>query len=308
MSTNLSSKQSLLRAALSMIGSAANEALDSILPKVNNELAKLFEDRNAQLTDGGNITFPSDGSSVAFTEALKITLNSQVGSGTPLVISLGSTTRAFSASGRMLYAVIDRTAGTATITADATTMPLVTSANQEVFLIAKRVDAGDGTKRLYFRGGFVMDAGQTLRLGAAGTSTPVLAKIYSLNQPTIGTSDTLIKFNSVYFDTNSAYNTSTGLYTVPFDGKYRVKVIVVTDLVNLATNQAVNAYVYKNGSFFNLIGYHVGTGAGINHVASGDAIVDCVAGDTLSVYINSAISITIASGAGSSYLEFEKVG
>lgn len=308
MSTNLSSKQSLLRAALSMIGSTANEALDSILPKVNNQIAKLFEDRNAQLTDGGSITFASDGSSVAFTEALKITLNSQVGSGTPLVISLGSTTRAFSASGRILYAVIDRSAGTATVTADAATMPLVTSANQEVFLIAKRVDAGDGTKRLYFRGGFVMDAGQTLRLGAAGTSTPVLAKIYSLDQPTIGTSDTLIKFNSVYFDTNGGYSTSTGLYTVPFDGKYRVKVITSTDLLTLSTIQAVNGSVYKNGSFFNFIGYHVGTGGNINHVVSGDTIVDCVAGDTLSLYLRSSISITIQAGAGISFLEIEKVG
>ena len=42
----------------------------------------------------------------------------------------------------MIYAVINRTAGTATVTDDSSTLPTVTSADQEVFLIAKRMDSG----------------------------------------------------------------------------------------------------------------------------------------------------------------------
>lgn len=167
MSTKFDTRQSLQRSALSMIGSAASEALNSILSKVDAELGKLYEDRNVMLTDGGLITFT--GTTVQFTEALNLVINQKISGAVPQIISLGSTTRAFSATGRIMYAVVDRTAGTAIVTADATTMPATTGTNQEVFLIAKRIDAGDGVQRIYFRSGMAMDVGQTVRLGASGT-------------------------------------------------------------------------------------------------------------------------------------------
>lgn len=166
MSQKLSLRQTRLRNQLPMIGNSVDETGDSVLSKIDAQLAKLFEDRNALLTDGGIITFT--GTSVQFTEALKLSLNSKI-DGSVQVIDLGSTTRNLSASGRMIYAVIDRTAGTATITDDATDLPEVTSADQEVFLIAKRVDATDGTQRIYFRNGSALNAGQSVRLGAAGS-------------------------------------------------------------------------------------------------------------------------------------------
>lgn len=167
MATRLDSRQTVNRSALSMIGSSANESLDSILAKVDPEIAKLYEDRNALLTDGGLITFSA--SQLQFTEDLKLHLNSKIAGGAPVVINLGNATATFSASGRMLYAVIDRGAGTAVVTADATTLPAVTSANKEVFLIAKRVDTGGSLQRVYFRNGMALDDGQTARLGASGS-------------------------------------------------------------------------------------------------------------------------------------------
>ena len=169
MPTKFDTRQSLNRSALSMVGSAANAQLDSILSSVDGELAKLFEDRNALLTGGGQISYT--GTTLQFTEALAIELNSKVSGGSPTVISLGNTTRNVSASGRMIYAVINRTAGTATVTDDATSLPAVTSSNVEAFLIAKRVDAADGTKRVYFRNGMALDEGQTVRLGSAGSGS-----------------------------------------------------------------------------------------------------------------------------------------
>lgn len=127
---------------------------------------KLFEDRNVLLTQGGLITYT--GTQVQFTEALKIDVNQREAGGAPVVIDLGSTTRNVSASGRMIYAVIDRVAGTAVVTDDATSLPAAVPLNQEVFLIAKRVDAGDGTKRLYWRNGAALNEGQSARLGASG--------------------------------------------------------------------------------------------------------------------------------------------
>lgn len=167
MATKFDARQSVLRAALGMIGSVANDSLDTIFPKVDAELAKLFEDRNILLTDGGTVTFT--GTQLQFTENLNLVLNQKISGAAPQVISLGSANVNFSATNQIWYAVIDRTAGTAVSTTGATTMPAATSANQEVFLIAKRVDAGDGTQRVYFRNGSALSAGQTVRLGASGS-------------------------------------------------------------------------------------------------------------------------------------------
>src|SRR6185369_11603219 len=128
--TKLDTRQSVNRSALGMVGSAAGDTLDSILAKIDPELSKLFEDRNILLVDGGLITYT--GTAVQFGENLKLHINSQVAGGSPTVIDLAATTRTVSASGKMIYAVINRTAGTAVVTDDASTLPAQTSANQEV--------------------------------------------------------------------------------------------------------------------------------------------------------------------------------
>jgi hypothetical protein len=166
MAQKLKTSQTRQRTVLPMVGNAVDEAGDLVLSKIDAQLAKHFEDRNVLLTDGGIITFT--GTTVLFTEALKLSLNSKI-DGSVQTFDLGSTTRAFSANGRMLYAVIDRTAGTATVTADAAALPSVVAANQEVFLIAKRVDAAGSLARVYFRNGSGFTVGASARLGAAGS-------------------------------------------------------------------------------------------------------------------------------------------
>lgn len=164
--TKIDARQAVLRTALGMVGSAANAQLDAILQAIDPELAKLFEDRNILLTDGGNITFT--GTQIQFSEILNLHINSQVAGGSPTVISLGSTSQTV-ADGDMFYAVIDRTTPASTTVTVASSLPTVTSANQEVFLIAKRKDALDGTKRVYFRNGTAISEGESVRLGAAGS-------------------------------------------------------------------------------------------------------------------------------------------
>lgn len=163
----LDNRQSRQRSNLPFITGAADSLTNSVISAVDLELAKLFEDRNILLTQGGLITFL--GTQVQFSEALKIEINSKIAGGPPVIIDLGSATKTISASGKMIYAVIDRTAGSATVYDDADTLPSVTNANQEVFLIAKRQDSADGLKRLYFRNGTALNEGQSVRLGASGT-------------------------------------------------------------------------------------------------------------------------------------------
>ena len=130
---------------------------------------QLFQDRNFVLTQGGIITFT--GTSVTFTEPLRLEINNSVTVGaSPLIVDLGSTTRTVSATGRMIYAIVNRIAGTATVTDDAATLPDINNSDREVFLIAKRQDAGDGTRRLYFRNGVTINENQAIRLGSSGVS------------------------------------------------------------------------------------------------------------------------------------------
>lgn len=168
MSQKISTRQLRQHAVLPFVGNSIDEQGDSLLSKIDAIAAKLFEDRNVLLTDGGIVTYT--GTQVQFTESIKLSLNQKI-DGSVQVIDLGSTTLDVSASGKLIYAVIDRSAGTGVITDDADDMPEVVAANQEVFLIAKRVDATDGTQRLYFRNGSAFNAGQSARLGSAGSGS-----------------------------------------------------------------------------------------------------------------------------------------
>lgn len=162
--------------AMPMIGTASRADANDVITNIDTELAKLYEDRNVTLVDGGVINYL--GTTVTFSQALKLHINSKVAGGSPVVIDLGATTRTISANGRMIYATIDRSAGTATVTDDSATLPTVTSANQEIFLLAKRSDSADGTLRLYFRNGSAFDQGQTARLGSSGSGNEGYARVF----------------------------------------------------------------------------------------------------------------------------------
>lgn len=172
MATKFDTRQSIQKTALPMAGATAGDQLNAILSSVDAELGKLFEDRNVFITGGGTITYASD--QVVVTEALNLEINQKVAGGTPTAISLGASAWSFSANGRMAYAVIDRIAGTATVTTDASALPAATGVNQEVFLIAKRRDTSGGAKRVYLRNGSMLVDGGSIVIGG-GTSASVLA-------------------------------------------------------------------------------------------------------------------------------------
>lgn len=240
----LKARQTELKAAQTMLGSAANATLDTVFPLINNEMAKLFEDRNALLVGGGLITFT--GTQIQFSENLVLTLNQLYsGSGT-LSISLGSSTVTL-ANGEIWYAVIDRSLGTAT-TAVASSLGQLSSSQQERFLIARRQDAGDGTQRVYFRNGMALDAGQTVRLGSAGSGgegNGVLEPVPGYKMlisdsfsSTVGSSD-----DTVYSTlTKATYNAGKKLYQLSCDKAPTVLTSSGTSLtINTAPSFTVQA-------------------------------------------------------------------
>lgn len=165
--------------ALPLIGSLSRENGQTVLNSIDADLAKLFEDRNILLAEGGTISWSTTTNNLTFSAALKLHINSQIAGGAPTVVDLASTTRAFSADNRMLYAVVNRTAGTATVTADATTLPSVVAANIEVVLIAKRING-----QIYFRNGFNLASGQTAVLGRQGSVVDTEFVINDATDPT----------------------------------------------------------------------------------------------------------------------------
>lgn len=253
MSQKQSTRQSRQHVVLPMLGNAVDETLDLVLSKIDAQLAKHFEDRNILLTDGGVVTFT--GTEVQFTEALNLVINQKISGAAPQVISLGSTTRALSASGKMIYAVIDRTAGTAVVTADADTLPAAVAANQEVFLIAKRVDAGDGTQRVYWRTGMGQDAGQSIRLGSSGSGGSgsgvgddlgSLLFRASFNDPfDEGPAATTSAVDSAAGKTDAAlYSASKKMYTLNYDAS---KTIAATSTATNVKLSAVASFTVKAG-------------------------------------------------------------
>ncbi len=231
-----------VQSALPLTGTASREDLQSVLTSHDSDIAKLYEDRNIVLTDGGLVTFT--GTAVQFTQNLLLEVNSKIAGGSPVVINLGSSTWSFSANGRMAYAVIDRVAGTATVTTDSATLPTVASPNKEVFLLAKRSDSADGLQRVYFRNGSAFDVGQTARIGSAGSGSGSGNEILeTVKNAFVDSLFDLAKANVFSTDTTTNVDgSSTGSYSL------------VTKTFNLPTigNTLVTANLLDSVEFANL--------------------------------------------------------
>ena len=104
----------------------------------------------------------------------------------------------------------------------------------------------------------------------------------NINQPTIN-----IVYNTETLDTDSAYNVTTGIFTVPTGKGGRYQVIAGVNFSSATT--VCYIYTYVNGSQYKLFG----NGADAFGVISGSCIVNLNAGDTLTIrayQVNSASS------------------
>jgi len=120
------------------------------------------------------------------------------------------------------------------------------------------------------------------------------------NTGSLGSStDLLVVCNGSYINNGSHYNTSTGIFTCPVAGMYRVNfytmsISVTSDGVFYATR----VRLYKNGSGLGNYGYNYGDG--YRHV-SGNWAVNCAANDTLGVVSNDSLG-------GYNWLVIELIG
>jgi hypothetical protein len=113
--------------------------------------------------------------------------------------------------------------------------------------------------------------------------------------------NTLVKYDSETFDTDSAYSTSTGKFTVPSGkaGKY-----FFSASVNMANNFGyVQLFIYKNGS-------EVVRGIAVrNDQSSAGAygLFDLAVGDEIQIYCTQDQVNTTGSGSGSVFSGFKLI-
>jgi hypothetical protein len=124
---------------------------------------------------------------------------------------------------------------------------------------------------------------------------------------TVNTTPATIIFNTKVYDSHNAMNSSTGVYTAPVSGKYRVSVSTLTNGTSYTTTQDTELYVAKNGTTYSWLGRTFGNGAVINMSVNGSTTVQCNAGDTISATYYSTVSNSLATPLAN-YITIERCG
>jgi hypothetical protein len=148
-------------------------------------------------------------------------------------------------------------------------------------------------------------------IGASPGRPAVLVRAHrSGNQTFTGGGDTQLIYNAETTDFGNNYDTSTGLFTAPRAGKYRVRACARFDGTNWVLGNVARMEMYRSG---------IGTAVAVNFVIAGpggfsdcvDDIVSMGTGDTLSVYAGGtgiANTRTISgTGTYSTYLNIEQL-
>lgn len=112
--------------------------------------------------------------------------------------------------------------------------------------------------------------------------------------PATATTGNPVIFPTSSFDTNGGYSTSTGRYTAPIPGIYRLSFAVN------ATSTSETYKIYKNAA----ADVEIGNSNAAGHV-SGSGLVQCIAGDIIDVRPISSGSGTMGSGG---FISFERLG
>lgn len=152
---------------------------------------------------------------------------------------------------------------------------------------------------------------QVFRLSGPSVITAtetVAAKYSSTNGQSIGTADTLIKFETKEFDSTSSYGTSTGLFTAPVSGKYLIGAMIHSSLALTGSN-SVTMSVFYNGASSSVLGRQLASSISpVTYTVWGSTEIHCNAGDTLSIYVRASVAGSLSTSAGQNNMYIVRVG
>jgi len=113
----------------------------------------------------------------------------------------------------------------------------------------------------------------------------VVAARYYLGSSVTGTADAIAKYNTLVYDTHSAYNTTTGLYTCPVPGYYAVNASMY--LLNSSSPNDDYIDLQRDGvAYARAFGHKSTSEAAGESFSSLSDVLYCNAGQTLAIYVN----------------------
>lgn len=145
----------------------------------------------------------------------------------------------------------------------------------------------------------------------AGTLTwvynvDVSCRYVSCTSPVAGSTGS-ISYNTVKYDTHSAYSTSTGLFTAPADGKYQVNAAVIIAFSSSATDNAVGIVIRKNGADYSQVTVDTVVLQTQQNAWISDIVV-CSAGHTIGISaLATTTNPTFGNSATQNFLSIQKL-
>jgi hypothetical protein len=137
---------------------------------------------------------------------------------------------------------------------------------------------------------------------------------YTTTTSAVATTLGIVKYTVKEADTHNAYSSSTGLYTVPISGMYRVQGAFGVNSSSTAVGSGLYCTLVKNGvNTHNLSLYFFPvTGATLSIALNGSTTIRCLAGDTLNIgVLKDAQLNTTSIDAGSApwaYMSIDRIG
>lgn len=140
----------------------------------------------------------------------------------------------------------------------------------------------------------------------------VNVSVYRNAGQTINTgSTTTIVYDTKIFDSHNAFNTSTGIFTAPVSGKYRLS---AKSFTNVSVTPSVNSrnilYWQKNGGSVSILDWRVEAATNEQRFVGGTKVISMNAGDTINIsqLHNMAASISVGDSFINTSLDIERIG
>jgi len=170
-------------------------------------------------------------------------------------------------------------------------------------------------------------SGSSVNINAGVSTSPATLTIYKLANPqtiaasdtisaiytdisgaTLQTSQTVFKYTTRVRDTHSAYNTSTGIFTAPEPGLYRISYTLASSgASSLSTSQRFASYIVANGT--QITGTKMmGNGVATSLFTTQSVEYPLLAGQTLQIQAAIDVSQVALSSAGFNILSITRVG
>jgi hypothetical protein len=135
---------------------------------------------------------------------------------------------------------------------------------------------------------------------------------YNTSSTVITSSATTIKFTSKEFDSHNDYDTSTGDYTIPISGKYRISATVTGNSLSGANSEILQLSVAKNGTAVTTLGRFIFQATvGDNPFVAGTTTLSLLPDDVITIQaitVNSLGNVTLDGSSTNNHFEIERVG